>query len=128
MRKRHGRGGSKERRQLEFDCVTHHLNKDKARFMRRLQNRLVPKGECLLYRATLVDGYPGITFRFNKQIVKMKVHRVFAILKHGKPLPIGYDVGHTAECHSRACVKHIQLQHFISNCTTDPEGKHFAAP
>lgn len=92
--------------------------------MARLQARITPVEGCLIYKGSMSEGYPCINFRYKKQHVKIKACRVFMILKHGAPLPLGYDTGHTPECTSRACVKHIELEHHYVNALTDPQGKH----
>ena len=57
------------------------------------------------------DGYGQITFRHNGRLVSIGAHRVFAILAHCRdPIPLGMDVGHSAGCSSRACVRHLELQ------------------
>lgn len=101
------------------------VKRRKEAFMARLQRRLRADGECLLYNGSMTDGYPCITFRWKGKIEKLKVMRVFMILKHGAPLPVGYDVGHLPECPSRACVRHIELEHHYVNALTDPKGNHF---
>lgn len=100
------------------------VTRRKAAFIARLNRRITPDGDCLLYNGSLADGYPCINFRYKGQHIKMKAHRVFMILKHKAPLPIGYDVGHTPECKSLRCVKHIELEHFYINAFTDPSGSH----
>lgn len=109
----------------------HHMRKDKERFTARLQRRIEPSGDCLLYGGGKLrgsGGYPNIAYRFKGKMIVMKVHRLFMILKHRAPLPMGYDVGHTLECTSRACVKHIELELRIMNGFTDPQGSHLPAP
>lgn len=102
------------------------VRRRKEAFTARLNARIEMRGQCLLYRGSLAEGYPCINFRFKGQHIKMKAHRVFAILKHGAPLPLNYDVGHLPECPNRACVKHIELEHRYSNSYTDPQGNNLA--
>ena len=110
------RNGRRARRRFEYDVIAHHVKRDKAGFIRRLSARLVPVGECLVYRAAKTpDGYPNITFRYNGKHTAIKAHRVFAILQHCAPLPVGMDVGHEEHCHNRGCVRHIALQHYTVN-------------
>lgn len=99
----------------------------KDAFIARLQRRVKPDGACLLYNGSLTEGYPRINLRYKGKHLSIKAHRVFMILKHGKPLPMGCDVGHTPECHSRACVKHIELEIRTINSYTDPQGSHLPA-
>ena len=117
------RNGSAARRRLEFETILHHVRRDKAAFIRRLASRLrATENGCLLYEATKVDGYPTITFRYAGRHIVMRVHRVFVILKHCAPIPLGYETAHTPDCTSRACVRHIELQHFSENAATNNGG------
>jgi hypothetical protein len=126
-RRNNAAAGSEARRKFEFECVKHQVQAHKERFAARLQRRLSVEGECLVYDGSLCDGYPCITFRFKGKHLKMKVHRVFIILKRASPIPVGFDVGHLTGCSTRRCVKHIELQHYKENRTTDPLGEHFAS-
>ena len=109
------RGGSEKRRRLEFNAVLRAVKRNKAGFITRLQRRLKQRGACLIYEATTSEGYPNITLRYNGTHVCMKAHRLFLILKTCAPIPIGFDAGHKVECRNRACVLHIELQHFTEN-------------
>ena len=112
---RQNRAGVEARRLLEFNAVLHAVKRNKARFIQRLQRRLSAEGECFIYRATTVDGYPQISLRYAGKHLCMKAQRLFLILKTGAQIPLGFDAGHFANCPSRACVRHIELQHHTEN-------------
>lgn len=128
--RRHGqsRMGNAQRRLLEYAVVCYHVKRDKQAFVTRLQRNLNPSGECLIWAGTLdPKGYGRVSFRFNGRHVLIGVHRVFAILKNCGPIPLGMEAAHGSECTSRACVRHVSLQHYKENAATWPKRKQQAA-
>lgn len=119
------RNGSARRRKLEFMVVRDQILRRKEQFIRRLEARVVHEvSGCKRYRATCSDGYPLITFRYKGKLVVMKVHRVFAIIRHCAPIPLGMDVGHLPTCKNRDCVVHTALQPADDNSRASIHARH----
>jgi hypothetical protein len=119
------RNGSAKRRRLEFNAVTDQIKRRRVQFMKRLQSRLVARGECLCYRGTLDQkGYARLNVSYwpdeNKpsQRVTIGAHRLFLILKLGRPIKRGYEAGHLPICQHRTCVKHLREEHYKTNAST----------
>lgn len=124
-RKRNGqdRRGSTARRKLEWEVIVDQVRRRKHQFITRLERNIThtPEG-CALYRGTLDhNGYPRINFRYNGSHVTIHAYRLFAILKHRAPLPVGYDAAHMPGCTSRRCVRHVEVQHYSVNARTRGE-------
>jgi hypothetical protein len=113
------RDGNPARRKLEFAVVKDQLARRREKFIARLTSRLVRRGDCLCYEGTLDHkGYARMNFRYRGQHVSIHVHRLFLILKIGKPIPQGYESGHEKHCQHRTCVQHVSLEHYTSNAVT----------
>ena len=113
------RKGNKSRRELEFKAVMYQVKKNKTRFINRLQNRIVSVNECLIYKGTKDHkGYARLNLRYLGQHITIHAHRLFLILKIGKPIPLAMEAGHLPRCSSRCCVKHVQLEHYKKNAAT----------
>jgi hypothetical protein len=119
------RNGNAKRRRLEFAAVEYQLSspKRRARFMERLKRRLEPRGSCLCYRGTLDHkGYPRLNLSYPvlgpRRIVTIHAPKMFLLIKLARPLKRGMECGHTPECEHRACVLHVQEEHYKSNAKT----------
>ena len=110
------REGSAARRLQEFNAVKRAVERNKERFIQRLQRRTehLPNG-CVRYKATATEGCPIITLRLEGKHIVMKAHRLFAILRNCAPIPVGMDVAHLESCMNRDCVAHTELQPFQQN-------------
>lgn len=117
------RSGKVKRRQLEFDVVR--VQSRSNRFAARLRKHIQPLDGCFVYNGSRQNGYARMNFRHNGKHVSIHAHRVFLIIKLGRPIRIGYDAGHTSECRHRHCVLHVIEQHHTENAITDPTGDHF---
>lgn len=125
MRKRYHAGqsrkGNPERRALEFAVIVNQVKRNKERFIRRLSRRLVKEGECYVFKGTRDgNGYARLNFRHvGGRHVTIHAQRVFLILATGAPIPEGYEAGHAKFCKNRACVRHVALEHYKSNASTN---------
>lgn len=113
------RNGSAKRRKLEYSVVQDQVKRRKVAFMARLTKRLKAVGECLVYQGTRDHkGYARANFRYKGEHVSIGVHRLFLILKLGRPIRRGYESGHLPECQHRACVKHLREEHYSTNAAS----------
>lgn len=118
--------GLARRRRLEFSAVAYNVKRDKDRFTARLQRNLVAVGDCLCYVGTLDHkGYARLNLSYphtyrgvRRKIVTIHAHRLFLIMKLGRPLRRGFEAGHLPECQHRTCVKHVDEEHYITNAAT----------
>jgi hypothetical protein len=72
-----------------------------------------PNG-CIEYwskqgRDTHGKSYPRIRLWYKGEKCQVYAHRLFWMLREKRPIPEGYEVGHT--CHNFRCVLHTELQH-----------------
>lgn len=126
-RSKKSRRGSKRRREAEFKIVQWQCQNN-PRFAARLQGRLKRVNGCVLYDASLTSsGYARVTVwdAAKKKTDMIHAHRLFLILKLGRPIKLGYDSGHHPLCGHRNCVLHIEEQHYSENALTDPNGENF---
>jgi hypothetical protein len=113
------RMGLARRRRLEFNAIQHQIRTRKDAFTKRLQGRIQPVNGCLCYRATLDHkGYARLNVRYKGKHVTIHAHRLFLILKLGRPIRRGYEAGHLPECEHRTCVLHLREEHYSSNAST----------
>ena len=114
------RMGRAERRRLEFNVVTDQIARRREAFQQRLQRRIRPVGECFCFDGTLDHkGYARMNFRFKGEHVSIHAHRVFLIMKLGRPIRLGYEAGHLPACEHRTCVAHLREEHYKTNCLTN---------
>ena len=113
------RMGSARRRRLEFAVIQDQVKRRKAAFISRLEKRLRPDGDCLIYQGTLDHkGYARMNFRYQGGHVSIHVQRVALILQLGTPIPRGIEAGHLSECRSRCCIRHVRSEHYKENAST----------
>jgi hypothetical protein len=104
----------------------YNVRRRKDKFIARLTARLVKCGEsCLCYRGTLDHkGYARLTLSYKPdgapraRVIVIHAHRLFLILKLGRPIARGYEGGHDPVCPHRTCVFHIREEHYKSNAAT----------
>lgn len=114
------RRGDARRRKLEYDVVRDQLQRRKDAFIRRLESHCVPAGDCLIYQGTLDrKGYARLNFKYKGAHVTIHAHRLFLILQLGHAIPLSYEAGHAKTCSSRACVRHVRLEHYKLNARTN---------
>lgn len=117
------RNGSAARRQLEFDVIRHHIRKNKAAFIARLERNCMWEGDCYVWVGRQDHkGYGRMNFRYNGRHIEIGVHRLFVILKTRAPIPRGMEAGHIG-CKNRLCVRHVELQHYKENAATCQSAK-----
>lgn len=106
----------------EFEVVADQVRRNKEGLITRLERNLVvvpnPKlgTPCRLWIGSCRgNGYPRINFRrvggrcpvgHNKNVVQLGVHRLFLILRLGRPIDPDCEAGHL--CHTPSCVAHGQ--------------------
>lgn len=125
------RNGKLRRRRLEFNAIMYNVRKNKERFTARLQRRIVKVGNCLCYRGTLDQkGYARLNLSYKpegatqRRIVTIGAHRLFLIMKLGRPIARSHEAGHAEECKHRTCVAHLREEHYRLNAVTN--AKHLA--
>lgn len=117
------REGKIRRRKLEFQVVRDQIQRRGSAFYQRIRARLEQCGDCFVYRGSKnPNGYARVNFKYKGQHVGIDAHRLFLLLKLGRPIRLGFDAGHT--CGKRDCVLHIMEQHYTSNALTDPDGEN----
>lgn len=101
------------------------ITRRKAAFIDRLNGRLVQRGACLCYRATLDHkGYARINLSYKpdpsklRELISIGVHRLFLIMKLQRPIKRGFEAGHLPECNHRTCVAHLREEHYKTNAAT----------
>lgn len=111
------REGVARRRKLEFDAVRDQLARRRAQFMARLKRRLEERDGCMCYRGTLDHkGYARLSVKFEGKHLSIHAHRLFLILKLGRPIRRGYEAAHS--CGVRPCVKHVSEVHYKINAVS----------
>lgn len=129
------RRGVKERRHREFRAVVRAVKRDKARFIRRLQGLVTegpivyldegpdgkPIGNCIRFLgAKTKDGYGRLNMmEKGGKHFQIYAHRLFLILRLGRPIRMDHDAGHMQGCPHRDCVRHVFEQHYAENCNTN---------
>lgn len=94
----------------EFEIIAYHVKRNKERFIARLTRNVERHGECLVWTGRKEPhGYCKMNFRdpSTGKIKHLYVHRVFAVLATGKPIPMLHEPDH--ECCNRACVLHLRV-------------------
>lgn len=110
------RAGKPTRRRLEFDVIRHHVKRDKAGFIARMQRNCMSYGSCVLWTgSTDACGYGRMNFRYQGKHVSIHAHRVTLILMLARPLGPGMESGHLPECRDHSCIKHVVEQHWKDN-------------
>lgn len=119
------RQGRPRRRQLEFEVVRDAVRRDKARFIARLEGCVKAVGECQLWTKSACPSGYGRTTLWSERLkknVSIHAHRLFLILKLGRPIRVGYEAGHEAGCVDSLCVRHVEEQHWQENLKQQARG------
>lgn len=121
------RDGDAARRLLEYEVLCHQVRKDKERLVRRLQARIVARGDpvdpCFCYQGSKdrEGGYPRISFtHLGDRHITIAAARAFLIMATGAPIPLGMEAGHCCPRHDRECARHVRLQDWRSNAAGCP--------
>jgi hypothetical protein len=111
------RSGSAARRRLEFATVAGQVRRDKQRLIDRINRHCRMQNGCYVWVAGKNPGndYPQMNFRHKGKVIKINVPRVILILKLCAPIPMNIEAGHASGCANRACILHIEPQHWKQN-------------
>lgn len=103
----------------EFEIIVDQVRRRKEAFIQRLSRnvmvvqRHMPE-PCQIWTGTSSRYYGRITFRLvgmgnrKESHVQLDAHRVFLILKLGRPIADNMEAGHT--CGESLCMRHIEEQ------------------
>jgi hypothetical protein len=98
----------------EYEVVKDQFLHKRELFTERLIKNTRVVGDCIEWVGTVkTNGYCVINFRFFGVHVQLHVHRMFAILMTGKPIPDDFHVDHT--CGNRRCVRHLEVVPYDEN-------------
>jgi len=94
----------------EFEVIRHQVRKDRERLIRRLERHVaLIDGHHVWTGRTEPNGYGRINFTHTGNVhVKIYTHRLFLILRLGRPITKGMEAGHT--CTNSLCVEHLEEQ------------------
>lgn len=108
------RSGKKSRRLLEFEVVMDQVKRRKDALIARIQRWTRAEGECVVWHGAHDGcGYGVLSFKYMRKHIKINVPRIVLIMQLGTPIPESIEAGHT--CGNRACIRHIEAQHYKDN-------------
>ena len=78
----------------------------RERLIQRLSRLVKHIDDCVEFQGTTNNqGYEKLNFWYLGKHKQVYAHRFFWVLKHRRPIPVGYEPHHT--CHNRRCVRHF---------------------